>query len=51
MTASNLIKIASGKKISISRVKSGVYQYSYNVFDWNTFTCKWNDFVNIIKSL
>jgi hypothetical protein len=51
MTTAKLIETASNKGYSIARVKSGVYQYSKNGFEWTNINCGWNEFCKIILSL
>jgi hypothetical protein len=51
MKASTLIEIAANKGYSVAKVKSGIYQYSTNGFEWNNISCSWNEFCKLIVSL
>jgi len=50
-SAKELIELTIEKGYSVSRYKSGVYQYSTDGYNWTRVECNWNEFVKIIKAL
>ena len=51
MSAAQLVEVATKKGYSITRVKSGIYQYSTNGYEWTNVTCNYSQFCKIIKAL
>jgi len=50
-SAKKLIEVATEKGYAVSRYKSGVYQYSTDGYNWIKVSCKWTEFVQILKNL
>lgn len=51
MKAAALIEMARVKGYSVARVKSGVYQYSTNGFEWTNVNCGWAEFCKVVAAL
>jgi hypothetical protein len=51
MSAAKLIELGRVKGYAVARVKSGVYQYSTDGWNWTNVECTYHEFCKIVQSL